>query len=107
MYEKCYPDDLQQPIFYSMDDEMMCLRLPQTHGMDGESDGDLDMNTLEVEFIIFTKFPGPGEELTEENCQSETYRFDLSSPMGWEEMLAAFPQVSLQTDLLTCHSRPA
>ena len=90
VYEENYPDRTEQPLFFANGDRAMTIRLPRTHDVHNESDGDIDMETLRAEFNICTHWP---EERTPlDQSRWETHEFDLSTPEGWAAMLKKLPQ---------------
>ena len=100
LYVDHYPPGIRQPFFYMHSDRLMMVRL-ETHDTDNDCDGRLDLDTMTVEFNICVQDDrntttgtglAPYEEFLEEDWKYERYRFDLSQPEGWEQMLAAFPQ---------------
>ena len=92
MYEQNYPEELQQPLFFANGDREMSIRLPRTHDVHQDSDGEINMDTLEVQFSVCTRWPEDQNLKRGEKPEWEKYNFNLSAPQGWEQMLQVFPQ---------------
>ena len=88
-FQAGYPADLQQPLFFPNGDRRLSIRLPRTHDVNHDRDGDINLRDLSVRFNICTLWP---EQNQGRDSVWEKHRFNLDSPEGWEQMLQVFPQ---------------
>ena len=93
LYGAYYPRNIRQPFFHVMDDRKMLLRLEVETSDADDGGGELDIETMQAEFFIYSQLDNIPEGMSEEEYDKtlELY-FDLSKPEGWEEMLERFPQ---------------
>lgn len=96
LYERNWPDNLQQPYFYPFDDNGLVIRI-ETHDVDHEGDGEIeDLDTLITKFFICTYWPEKDEKGNyPDTSVYEEYEFDLSLNSGWQKLLETFPQPPL------------
>lgn len=93
LYKANYPVDLQQPIFFSGGDNYLDIRLPTVPDVDDDSDGSIDLDTLETEFVVCYYWPRKkNTKETYKDSIMKTFKFDLSTSEGWQDMLEEFPQ---------------
>lgn len=96
-YRLYYPADAKQPLFFVSGSNELLMRLPKTHSLDGDADGELNLDTLVVDFWVDTLDVDPYD--------FESYIFNLSEDYegaGWNALLRVFPQdkrVDTQTEM--------
>ena len=93
LYEKYYPAELQQAMFYMWSDNEIEIRLPKIDFSVSDFEGEINLKTMEVSFHIVTSSPYKEKgEKTDEPFIVENFMFNLKEESGWLGMLRVFPQ---------------
>ena len=93
LYEKYYPAELQQAMFYMWDDDSVEIRLPKIDFSVSDFEGEINLKTMIAQFDIITSSPyKDNREKTDEPFVVENFMFNLKEESGWLGMLRVLPQ---------------
>lgn len=102
LYEKYYPNNLRQPLFFAGYDNTVDMRMFDTQDVlddNGEIDGEINLDTMIVNFHMTLSKPKYDRETKEKDdtpWKFDERNFDLKTQEGWQQLLKFMPQKVVQ-----------